>query len=249
MSYFLGFDGGGTKTECLLLDVRGNLAGRGLTGPSNPNRIGFETALQNLREAADQALTAAGTDAQQVRGVCAGLAGAGSPRVVKRVMTFLVGVFPQAVVHVTTDARVTLAAAAGDGPGVILIAGTGSVCLGRDAAGEVARAGGMGPWIGDEGSAFDIGRRAVIAVARARDGLAPVSVLSEMIPAALELSAWDVLIERISSAPDQVFPRIFPLVCEAAEAGDDPACELLRAGAMGLAIPRSLRLRADQVIE
>lgn len=235
MSYFLGFDGGGTKTECILLDARGNLAGRGLAGPSNAVRIGFETAFQNLREAADQALSAARVEARQVRGVCAGLGGAGSRRVVKRVMGFLVGVFSAADVHVTTDSAVALEAAAGDGPGVILIAGTGSVCLGRNAAGQTARAGGMGPWISDEGSAYDIGRRAVIAVARARDALAPVTLLSEMIPATLEVSSWESLIERIAAGPDRVFPPIFPLVVEAADQGDDPAREILFTAALGLA--------------
>ena len=234
MSYFLGYDGGGTKTECLLLDERGNLAGRGLAGPSNAVRVGFEPAFQNLREAADQALSAARVDARQVRGVCAGLAGAGSRRVVKRVMGFLVAVFPQADVHVTTDSAVALEAAAGEGPGVILIAGTGSICMGRNAAGQTARAGGMGPWIGDEGSAFDVGRRAVIAVARARDALAPVTLLSEMIPATLELSNWEAMIDSISAGPDKVFPQIFPVVVEAAELGDDAACEILFAAAMGL---------------
>lgn len=232
--YFVGFDGGGTKTECLLLDARGNLAGRGLSGPSNPNRVGFETAFQNLREAADQALSAARVDARQVRAACAGLAGASNRRVVKRAMGFLVQLFPEATVHVTTDALVALEAAAGQGSGVILIAGTGSVCLGRNEAGQTARAGGMGPWISDEGSAFDIGRRAVTAVSQAREGRGPVTLLSEMIPAALELSNWEGLIERISQAPDQVFPRIFPLAVEAAAQDDDPACEILFGAAMAL---------------
>jgi N-acetylglucosamine kinase len=235
MTYFLGYDGGGTKTACLLLDEQGAVAGRGVAGPSNPNRIGFETAFESLRAAANHALAAAEAETRQVRGVCAGLAGAGSARVVKRVMGFLVSVFPNAVVHVTTDSAVTLEAAAGEGPGVVLIAGTGSVCLGRNAAGQTARAGGMGPWISDEGSAFDMGRRAVIAVSRARDALAPVTLLSETIPAALELPSWEALIERIYTAPDQVFPQIYPLVVQAAAAGDAPACEVLLAGATGLA--------------
>jgi N-acetylglucosamine kinase-like BadF-type ATPase len=235
MAYYLGFDGGGSKTECVLLDAAGQLVARGDSGPSNPLRIRFEAALGNLRAAADQALSAAGVEASRLRGVCAGVAGAGNARVVKRIMAFLVDEFPSADVHVTTDSAVALEAAAGTGPGVVLIAGTGSICMGRNAAGQIVRAGGLGPWISDEGSAFDVGRRAVTAVARARDGLAPVPLLSEMIPAALETPNWEELLARIAKAPDEVFRRIFPVVVEAAAEEDDAAREILFTAAMGLA--------------
>ena len=250
MTYYIGFDGGGTKTEVVLLDAQGHLAGRGLGGPSNPLRVGFEPAYANLRIAAEQALSAARADAMQVRGACAGLGGAGSRRVVKRVMAFLVQTFPAADVHVTTDASIALEAATDGGPGVILIAGTGSVALGRNAAGQTARAGGMGPWVSDEGSAFDIGRRAVSAVARARDGLAPVTLLAEMIPTALEVPNFYALLERVAESHEQVFPRIFPLVVEAADLGDDPSREILFTAALALSqialsVVRRLNL-ADQ---
>ncbi len=250
MNYFIGFDGGGTKTEAVLLDTQGQLAGRGLSGPSNPLRVGFEPAFANLRSAAEKALSAARADAKQVRGVCAGLAGAGSRRIVKRVMAFLVETFPGADVHVTTDASVALEAATDGGPGVILIAGTGSIALGRNAAGQTARAGGMGPWVGDEGSAFDIGRRGVMAVARARDGLAPVTLLAEMIPAALEVPNFYSLLERVAESHEKVFPRIFPLVVDAADLGDDPSREILFTAALALSqialsVARRLNL-ADQ---
>jgi N-acetylglucosamine kinase-like BadF-type ATPase len=234
MNYYIGFDGGGTKTECALLDASGQLASRGLGGPSNPLRIGFDKAFAGLGEAANAALSAAGVDSRQVRAVCAGLAGAGRPRVVKRVMAFLVEAFSEADVHVTTDFDVALEAAVGDAPGVVLIAGTGSSAYGRNAESRTVRAGGMGPWIGDEGSAFDIGRRAVAAVARARDGLEPVTLLAELIPNSLQCPTWESLTERIAEAPDEVFPRIFPLVLEAADADDPPARDILLSAAFNL---------------
>lgn len=253
MTYYLGFDGGGSKTEAVLLDARGDLVGRGLGGPSNALRVGFEPAFFNLRAAAEHALSAGRTDAKQVGGVCAGLAGAGSRRVVKRAMAFLVETFPAADVHVTTDSAVALETAVGMGSGVVLVAGTGSIALGRNAAGQTARAGGLGPWVGDEGSAFDVGRRAVVAVGRARDALAPVTLLAEMIPAALEVSDWPTLLERIAEAPDHIFPRIFPLVVEAADLGDDPAREILFAAAMGLSqialcVARHLSMAGEEFI-
>jgi N-acetylglucosamine kinase-like BadF-type ATPase len=229
MGYALGFDGGGTKTECVLVGEQGQLAGRALAGPSNPLRCGFEQALAALDTAAQSVLTAARIDAQQVVTVGVGMAGAGSRRVRKRVMGFLVEKFPRA------DLEIALEAAAGAAPGVVLVAGTGSAAFGRNAEGHTVRAGGHGPWVGDEGSAFDIGRRAVAAIARARDGLAPVTLLADTVPATLLCANWQALIEHIAESPDEVFPKIFPLVADAAEAGDAPANEILFSAALGLA--------------
>jgi N-acetylglucosamine kinase-like BadF-type ATPase len=235
MHYALGFDGGGTKTDCVVLDSGGRILGEGRGGPSNPLRCGFEAACGSLRQAAKEALEAAGLRTSSVTGVCAGLAGAGSQNVVRRVLVFLAQEYTRAVAHVTTDFEIALESAVGSGPGIVLLSGTGSAAYGRNAAGETARAGGYGPWVGDEGSAFEIGRRAVAAVARARDQCGPVTPLAEMIPAALECPDWDELMLRIAHNPDDIFPALFSVVAQAADAGDSAAKEILSASAMGLA--------------
>jgi N-acetylglucosamine kinase-like BadF-type ATPase len=235
MGYSLGFDGGGTKTECAVLNAGGKVIGEGRSGPSNPLRSGYDAAFRSLSEAAAEALKTAGLHTNGITGVCAGLAGAGRRNVVRRVLVFLAQEFPRAVAHVTTDFEIALEAGAGAGPGVVLIAGTGSAAYGRNAAGETARAGGYGPWVGDEGSAFEIGRRAVGAVARARDQAAPITLLTEMIPAALDCTDWDELTERIMKTPDEIFPALFSVVAEAANADDSAAKEILFTSAIGLA--------------
>jgi glucosamine kinase len=249
MSYYLGVDGGGTKTDCVLLDASGRLLGRGTAGPSNPLRCGFSAAFEALDVAVEQTLAAAQLDVGRVTAVCVGLAGAGRSRVVKRIMAHLVERFPTADVHVTTDLEVALEAAVGSGPGVVLIAGTGSAALGRSPAGRLARAGGWGPWIGDEGSAFEIGRRAVQAVARARDRLAPVTLLSDSIPAALACSNWDTLVEHIAENPLELYPRIYPLVVEAAEQEDATAREILFSAALHLSRLAASVIRRLQMAE
>jgi N-acetylglucosamine kinase-like BadF-type ATPase len=195
--FYLGFDGGGTKTECVLLDSAGQMLAQETAGPSNPLRAGFDRAQASLRAAAEKALAVRSIGAANVGGICAGIAGAGQPRVVKRMMSYLVETFPRAHVRVCTDLEIALTAGLGDGPGIVIVAGTGSAALGRDANGREFRAGGDGPWVGDEGSAFDIGRRGVAAVARARDALSPVTILADSIPAALECPNWSALLERI----------------------------------------------------
>jgi N-acetylglucosamine kinase-like BadF-type ATPase len=234
MSYFLGFDGGGTKTECVLLDASGATAGEGRGGPANPLRCGYERAFASLRDAAMQALAAASVRATQVTHVCAGIAGAGRRSVVSRVSVFLSHEFRAAVTHVTTDYEIALEAAVGRGPGIVLIAGTGSVAYGRNAGGQTARAGGYGPWIGDEGSSFEIGRRAVAAAAHARDAEAASTAMVEMISHALNCSDWDELLLQIMKAPDEVFPKLFPVVLEASEKNDGAAREILSESAASL---------------
>jgi N-acetylglucosamine kinase-like BadF-type ATPase len=234
MSYSLGFDGGGTKTDCVLLDAKGAVIGEGRGGPANPLRCGYDVALSSLREAAEGAIAAARIRSPSITGVCAGIAGAGRRSVVRRIMVFLAQEFPTALAQVVPDYEIALEAAADSGPGVVLIAGTGSVAYGRNAAGETARAGGHGAWIGDEGSAFEIGRRGVSAVARARDGDAPATLLSDMIPAALDCPDWDELMARIMKNPDDVFPKLFQVVAIAANSEDSAAKEILFSSASGL---------------
>jgi glucosamine kinase len=251
--YYLGFDGGGTKTECVLLDSAGEVLAQETAGPSNPLRAGFERAQASLRAAAEKALERRSIGAVNIAAICAGIAGAGQPRVVKRMMGYLVETFPRAHVRVCTDLEIALDAGLGHGHGIVVVAGTGSAALGRDAQGRQARAGGDGPWVGDEGSAFDIGRRAVMAVARARDGLAPVTVLADSIPASLECANWSALLEKIAAGADDVFPRIFPLVAEAAESSDTPAREILFSAALSLSqlvlsVARRLEIAAQEFL-
>jgi N-acetylglucosamine kinase-like BadF-type ATPase len=234
MGYSIGFDGGGTKTDCVILDAQGNSAGEGHGGPSNPLRSGYDEAYRSISEAAAEALKGARLHTGDITSVCAGLAGAGQRNVMRRTMIFLTREFPRATAYVTTDHEIALEAAVGAGPGVVLIAGTGSAAYDRNSAGKTARSGGYGPWIGDEGSAFEIGRCAVAAVARSRDLDVPVTLLAEMIPAALECPDWDDLVQRIMKNPDDVFPKLFPVVADAANAEDTAAKEILFAAAIGL---------------
>jgi N-acetylglucosamine kinase-like BadF-type ATPase len=234
MNCFLGLDGGGTKTDCVLLDAKGVVIGEGRGGPANPLRSGYDRAFDSLREAAASTLAAANIRSTDVTHACAGLAGAGRQSVVRRIAAFLAKEFPAAQIQVATDYEIALEAAVGSGPGVVLIAGTGSVAYGRNASGETARAGGYGPWIGDEGSAFEIGRRAVSAVARTRDTDAPKTALADVIPAALDCPDWDDLMLRIMKSPDEVFPRLFSVVADAANREDDAAKEILFGSAIGL---------------
>lgn len=233
--YFLGFDGGGTKTECVLADGSGQIVGRSIAGPSNPLRAGFPRACLSLREAADAVLDRQKITPDDIRGICAGIAGAARTSVAHELTAFLQESFPRAEIEVTTDVEIAFGAAFDSGPGIILIAGTGSGALGRDSAGRRERAGGKGPWFSDEGSAFDIGRRAVQAVLLADENRGPATALSTRLFQHLQVADWDGVLDQVSKSPDAAFPRVFPLVAELAESGDVVSREILSTAATALA--------------
>lgn len=233
-NFYLGFDGGGTKTDCILVDAEANVLARATAGPSNPLRAGYAKAWFTLSDAGDVVLERHHLKASDIRGICAGIGGAARESVAKRIATFLERAFPEAAVSVTTDLEITLNAAVGETEGIILVVGTGSAAYGRDAKGHTARAGGRGPWFSDEGSAFDIGRRALAAVVRAEENRGPQTALSAKMLKWLGCSEWTRVLDWVVKNPDDVFPRIFPLVGELGDNGDAVACDILTTAAASL---------------
>ncbi len=226
MDYVLGFDGGGTKTECVLMDPAGKILTRCFSGPSNPSRVGVESATQEIEKAADLCLQEARVARTAVAAIGAGLAGTGKPEMRERMRASLERAFPGAAVSIFTDLEIALAAA-GEGPVIVLVAGTGSAAIGRNAQGQIWRTGGHGPRLGDDGSAFDIGSRAVARGMKEREQRGMDSVLGTKILEQLECASWEELQQRAAAQPDSVFPSVFPVVAAAADAGDPAAREIL----------------------
>jgi N-acetylglucosamine kinase-like BadF-type ATPase len=223
MRFVLGFDGGGTKTDCVLMDESGAILARSQAGPSNPLRVGFGAAITSIREAARQALALAALPGDSsAAAVCAGLAGAGPPESADKICALLAAEFSKSIVQVCTDIDLTLAAA-GDGPVIVLLAGTGSFAVGRNAAGETARAGGYGSQIGDEGSAYDIGRRAVLTAMHENDRTAADSLLGQRLLRELGCADWSAVKARGQAASDEVFPRLFSVVAMVADWIETPS--------------------------
>ncbi len=235
MRLVLGFDGGGTKTECVLMDEARHILARSLSGPSNPLRAGFQAAAAALQQAADRALAEARIEHPLIVAVCAGLAGVGHPEAAKKLHESLSAIFAEARVCVVTDLALCLEAT-GQRPAVVLVAGTGSAAIGWDSKGHLSRVGGYGPLLGDQGSAYDIGRQAILLALRARDRAGGDTPLGIQILRQLECPSWAELQNRARTAADEVFPRVFPIVASASDAGDEVAHELLRDAAIELAL-------------
>lgn len=234
MPYYLGIDGGGTKTTCAVGDDSQFLA-MSIAGPSNIVRVGESHARESLEQSVRQACAAAGITPAEVARTCVGGSGAAHPELAAKVRHILSALLPTPI-DVVGDMQIALEAAFDAGPGVIVIAGTGSIAYGRDPQGKTLRAGGWGFAIGDEGSANWIGRAAVSAVLRAADRIAkaddgPPSPDSSL--AAALLKAWGVaslpdLARAGNAIPPPNFAALFPAV---AASPDDLATQVLtRAG-------------------
>lgn len=203
-------------------------------GPSNPSRIGVESAVRGVEESADLALRDAGLERGVIAAIGAGLAGTAKAEMREQMHAALQKCFPSAMILVQTDLETALAAA-GEGSAIILVMGTGSAAFGRNAEGEIARAGGYGPASSDEGSAFDIGRQAIEVAMRERRAGGLESALGTEILATLGCEEWAVVLHRAQTMPDEIYPAIFPVIAAAADEGDATAQEILGRAAGQLA--------------
>jgi glucosamine kinase len=229
VAYYLGIDGGGSKTTCAVGDESSLLASF-TAGPSNITRVGEVRAREALQQAIREACAAAQIHPRQVLRACAGVAGAGREEVASTVRNIVAEIIGGEV-KVVGDMAIALEAAFGAGPGVIVIAGTGSIAYARNVRGETARAGGWGYAISDEGSAHWIGRSLVRALMHAVDHGAgdgtPAQDVAEALPLVRELqavwsvSSWDEFVRKANSNPD--FAELFPAIVTAGDAGDELA--------------------------
>jgi len=234
MRYVLGLDGGGTKTECVLVDESRQVVASSRGGPSNPMRVGFGGALAAVCEAARMAISAAKISGNAVVALCAGIAGTAYPESGRKMRMLLEEEFPGKLVRVCTDMDLTLEAI-GDGAAIVLIAGTGSAAVGRDSRGTTTRVGGHGYLLGDEGSAYHVGQRAVLAALRQFERTGTDAPIGKNILSEIGAATWEDLQSRLYASPDEVFPRLFPMVLRAAESGDATARSLVDDCAAALA--------------
>lgn len=235
---YLGVDGGGTKTQAVLFDEERAVIGEGFSGASNPLRVGVETAVANIFQATDAACDAANKSRGDVVAATFGLAGVRRADLRRSVRERLAQRFKIKIVEVVTDAEIALFGTTLGKAGVVVIAGTGSICYGRNEAGETAIAGGWGPIAGDEGGGSSIARRGLQAIARASDGRGEFTKLSEAGTDYFRTSSPENLLIAIytpqtDNAKISGFAR---LVAETARAGDRVAVEILREAGLELGL-------------
>ena len=228
----MGLDGGGTKTDCVLMEEGGKILGRGRGAASNPSRIGIEAAARGVRQAAEAALIEASLKMEHVTHVCAGLAGVAAPERATAMGEILSEFFAPSKFELCTDLDLALEAACVP-LAIVLVAGTGSAAIGRNETGRTARSGGYGPKTSDEGSAFSVGKHAVEAVKNIARG--ETSPLRDRLLQQLGVESAESISGLEGDAADAVYPRAFPVVASAADEGDETARSLLHDAAKSLA--------------
>jgi len=239
MAFYLGVDGGGTNTRALLTDSSGTLFLSGTWGPSNFQQIGPDGLREIYRQILEEFAKDSRFDRRLLRFAVLGLAGAGRPEDQRRAEEALRPLLGGEEIRVTSDAEIALWGAFAGKPGIIVIAGTGSICFGMNERGEIFRSGGWGYLLGDEGSGFFLGQRAAIAALRAFDGRGPETSLLNLIVDFLGLGTLHEIIPFLygsKAAPKEVLASLAPLVFEAASEGDAVAKQIVEEAGKELGI-------------
>lgn len=228
MQYFLALDAGGTKTQCWVGD-REQVLGRSVAGTVKLMNVGEETATERLREVVQKAVKSAGIEVTQITRTCMGLAGISSESVRSWATSTLTGLVSGELI-LSGDEEIALDAAFGAGPGVLVIAGTGSHVVGRCTNGTRVTAGGWGPVVGDEGSGTWIGLEAIRTALREMDQGLRSSFLSET-QKHWKLDSLGQLIAHVNHRKRPDFSELATVVARCAEDGDALAIDVLeRAG-------------------
>ncbi|MBI4787095.1 MAG: BadF/BadG/BcrA/BcrD type ATPase [Chloroflexi bacterium] len=228
MELVIGLDGGGSRTRVRLANAHGETLGAGEAGPSNPQTAGLDAAQREIMLAIQRAFDRAGIAPQRVAAACLGIGGIERADANAELKAWAQATIA-ARVKMLNDGEILLAAGCRDNWGIAVIAGTGSIAWGRSRDGRIARAGGWGYLIGDEGSSFDLGREALRAAVHAADRRGQET---RLLPAILEhwgLSEPLDLIPRVyGSAPQPAeIAALAPLVARVAAEGDQIARGLL----------------------
>lgn len=242
----LAVDGGGTKCLAVLMDQSRQVVGTGRSGSCNYQGIGVEAAVRELKSAIQQAqeqalaqgqdenMTAPGT-VWEVECAVMGIAGLDTEydrQVITGIVQEVLDQLSIKVQHlvVENDGFAALLGATGGKPGVLVIAGTGSIAYGVNGKQETSRSGGWGHRVGDEGSGYWIGKQAIMAVLKAADGRGKKTALTDLLLPYVGLNQVDELFNWTYSQHYSIekVGELSVLVSQAADAGDEVAIAILQ---------------------
>lgn len=249
MNYYLGVDGGGSKTYALIVDERGRVAGRGASGNGN-HQTGYEQAKRNIGEAVGAALAEAGLSPADIEQAVFGLAGADREadfRILRPMIAELG--FPRH--EIVCDTMIGLRAGTSRPAGVVLICGTGTNSAGRNDAGETCQVGGFTYEFGDFGGGGSLAVEAFRSVIRAWDGRGEPTLLTELVLEQLGYDSVQAMYDDYLDHGRYPPAKLTPLLFDAANRGDRTALDILRAqgvelGKSARAVIRRLGMAEDE---
>jgi len=227
-----GIDGGGSKTLAIVANERGMVVGRGSAGSSNPNLVGIEGSIRNIRSALMEAMS---SETGRISIAVFGVAGSEAQKKLAEELSSSLDFVER--IEVMNDSFICLAAGTLGKPGVVVVAGTGSIALAIDEEGNVVRAGGWGYLLEDEGSGFQLGREAVMETLRFLEGRTSQSRLVEAVLEKLGAKGVNDVLSSIygSENPVMTIASLSPIVVRLAEEGDEAAMRIVERATEGLA--------------
>jgi N-acetylglucosamine kinase-like BadF-type ATPase len=234
----IGVDGGGTKTEGAIVEEGGRILAEGLFPSTNPHSNPHDQVRDALARLVSELCAKANVVPAQLDGICLGMAGADRPAD-QELLTGMIRphLSENSKLVIVNDAVVAMVAVLKRLHGILVIAGTGSICLGYDGAtGERVRAGGWGHFLGDEGSGYMLGLRALRSIMYSYDQRIPKTTLTDRILGELKLSSPTDLVGWIylgKNGKTEV-AALSRLVHEEAENGDAIAQQILETEAAAL---------------
>lgn len=223
MQYVIGIDGGGTKTQVILSDMKGRVVSNKQYGSTNPNAVSKRELIQTFQAIFHDLQLSVPDVLCKVSSIFAGISGAGSKQSASLVSEVIRFTLPSDVkVIVEPDSVNALYAGTFGKPGIVQISGTGSITFGINENNQQGRVGGWGYLLGDEGSGYDLGRKGIMAVLHNEDGRGPSTMLKDLLFSYLQVTSGRELIDQIyhSSAPRMTIAQVSKLVFQAYEAGD-----------------------------
>lgn len=252
--YVIGVDGGGTKTELILLDRSANVIGKAKCGNTNYQVVGGKNLKEELLNGFSVLINSTNFSTHKIDHIFLGLAGAGRESDQKEITAHFNDTEYAGKISVGSDAIVALAGAFGMTPGIIIISGTGAICFGKNNEGKIARSGGWGYLLGDEGSGYFIGREAIIAALKDFDGRGEKTKLRLVIEQQFHLSSIDQIIPQIyQNKIDRVaIADLAPIVFDLATKGEFIAEEIIRQtgrelGLLAKAVAQRLHFENDEI--
>ncbi|OLN21922.1 hypothetical protein BTO30_11995 [Domibacillus antri] len=234
MSYVIGIDGGGTKTKAILADETGCVYALSVTGPSNLSAGSCEHIKNTLRVLLMDLYRQAPDKYDEVSYGFAGMSGAGEDKS----WSFLNDIFNELTqgkytMRVHNDAVNALYAGTLGNPGMLQIAGTGTITYGVNTKGQFERVGGWGYLFDDKGSGYHISAQALSAVMQAHDGRGEPTMLTKLFLSHFAIQQVTQLIPAIyrSENPKVVIAGLAPLIVQAANENDNAAMRILEEAA------------------
>lgn len=228
--YFIGIDGGGTKTDVITADETGTVVGNGSSGPTNLTSTTVGAASFNLKEAIRQSLENLPQE-REIAGVAMGLAGLDTEHeyeVAYRTFMEILKPFGITEFKLVNDSLIALANGSDNPNALIMISGTGSICFGKNAQGVTVKTGGMDYLLTDQGSGYEIGRNVLREAVKSYDGRRPKTILEELVCKhfsiatieALKVEVYNPVLSKIEVA------ELAQLCSQAYDAQDEAAKEI-----------------------